>query len=432
MAYPKTLIGRVASRPNLQGAWVDISQSAKPLSRGLSQQTIQDFRSNPKSHLEIIRNELLNGQYKFGQVRAVTVKKKGGKKRPLQIADIRDRVVQRAIVRKLETILENKFRLNNPASHAYLRKKGVQTAIKQMLQYHQEGCGIIFEADIVDFFGTVDTSKLLEEMIFPSLSDDTLHTLISEVFKMEVGNRNDLPEEDWELFPESSTGLPQGGYLSPLFSNVYLSAFDKKMLANKFKLIRYADDFVVMCKTREDAEKAYQLSRTILENELGLKLHLRDDDRPDAKTRIIKPTQTRFQFLGIRFNGTRIWPAPEKKQKLSYKLTELSNSKNIDSVVSLLMSTRNLLEGWTASYSFTDINRDYATKIDQEVNKHLRKALAKMKWEFKDQSRFVEQRPKSGVSYVNGYLYKARRDLSVSDRELFETYWTKDNISEEE
>jgi RNA-directed DNA polymerase len=143
----------------------------------------------------------------------------------------------------LEPILAKRFELYNQASYAYLKGRGIQSAIRQMLAFHQEGCGVILETDIVNFFGTVSIDKL-QSMIFPILSDMTLVPLIEAALRMEIGNREDLPEEDWELFPDSTTGLPQGGYLSPLFSNVYLSSFDHRMLAADFHLIRYADDFV--------------------------------------------------------------------------------------------------------------------------------------------------------------------------------------------
>jgi len=195
-----------------------------------------------------------------------------------------------------------------------------------MLRFHQGGCRIVYEADIVDFFGTVNIDRLLQGIVFPKLSDPSLNTLIKAAFEMEIGNKKDLPQEDWELYPESSSGLPQGGYLSPLFSNIYLATFDHRMLQEGFRLIRYADDFIVMCETIEEAGRAYDLSREILEKNLGLKLHPRDDNNHEARTRIIRVSQTLIQFLGIQFNGSRIWPAAEKRQKLSQKMGKLEYS----------------------------------------------------------------------------------------------------------
>jgi RNA-directed DNA polymerase len=422
MPYPKLLIGKVATRRNLQGAWEDISRFARPQSHGLSEQTILDFRSNLNINLEHIRDELLAGNYRFGSVRATSIKKKGGKKRPLKISDIRDRVVQRAITRVLERPLSRRFNLYNSVSFAYLRKRGVQTAIKQMLVYHQKGCGCILEADIVDFFGTVDIKKLLTDFIFPNLPDPTINHLIEDAFRMEIGNWENIPEEDWDLYPESSTGLPQGGYLSPLFSNIYLSEFDRRMLSANFRLIRYADDFILMCKTKQEAEDAYKLSCQILEGELNLKLHERNDTDKEARTRVVYVTQEPIQFLGIRFNGTRIWPAGEKRQKLTYKLDSISHKSQ--SVLALLISMKNLLEGWVAAYGYTDLNASFIEDIEAEVNKHIWKALKRLGWKISKDTLSNEQRHYSGVKSIGLSLSNVRNNLNQEDRNLYEKYWS--------
>lgn len=421
MAYPKTLLGKVATHINLEKAWSDISRSAKPLSHGMSEQTIQDFRANYKGLLDIIRGELLGNNYRFSLPRAVTISKKGGDKRPLRIADIRDRVVQRAITRVLSKRLDKLYHLDNPASYAYIEKRGVQTAIKQMLTYHQDGYTVVLEADIKSFFDTVNRDKLLEEMIFPALSDNTINQLIADTFKMEIGNKNDLPEEDWELYPESSGGLPQGGYLSPLFSNVYLSTFDLTMTQAGFKLIRYADDFIVMCKTIQEAENAHRLALDILERKLGLSVHPRDDNNKKAKTRIVSVSQKPIVFLGIGFNGTRIYADGEKRQKLTYKMIRLRSQTTVRK---LLNSANNLIQGWIAAYGFTDITDLYATEIDEEMNKHLWSSLKRMGWALEPRYLSTLQRLNSGVGLAKMHLDSVRKGISTSDKELFSKYWT--------
>jgi RNA-directed DNA polymerase len=420
MSYPKDLLGKISTRRNLQASWEEISLSAKPQSHGASEQTIKDFRSNLKSNLEMIRKELINGKYHFGAVRAVTIKKRNGKRRPLRIADVRDRVVQRAITRILENYLVKPFGLNNLASHAYRPRKGIQTAIKQMLTYNQEGCRIVLEADIVNFFDSVKIDKLLE-MVFSKLPDKTLNGLIEQAFKVEIGNKSELTKEDWDLYPDSSTGLPQGGYLSPLFSNIYLSKFDHELIKANFRLIRYADDFIIMCESNEEAEKAYALVLQIIEVDLGLKLHPRDDDNPQAKTRKIQLTQTPITFLGINFNGFRIWPADEKRLKLSNKLNQLIKSNDARTVQKLLNSMSNLVQGWVSAYAFSDINSNYSKKIDDEINKCLLIALSKLGWKMKTKELSPEQRVNSGIDLVNLYLEKFR--INLRDQELFAKYW---------
>ena len=390
----------------------------------MSEETIKDFRSDVKGNLKVIRKLLLDGEYEFGDLRAATKRKKNRKKRPLRIHDVRDRVVLRAIARVLEKYLNDKFGLKNPASFAYLKGRGVQNALQQMLRYHQDGYNVILEADIENFFETVNVNDLLNKMIFPNLRDETLNKLITEAFEMEIGNREELSEEDKLLFPEDSMGLPQGGYLSPLFSNIYLSAFDHMMLKNGFSLIRYADDFIVLCKSLDEAEKAYELAKKVLEDELGLKVHNRNDKDSKAKTRVLTLGKDKIKFLGIQFDGKRISPDSDKRRELSNKLTTIRNKSN--TVIDLLHSTRNLLEGWVASYAFTDLNKDRIASIDNEVDKVLWFSLDRRAWRLKPRLQLSEvQRINSGISPTVWYLDKVRNNFRPEDRELLEKYWTK-------
>jgi RNA-directed DNA polymerase len=241
---------------------------------------------------------------------------------------------------------------------------------------------------------------------------------------MEIGNKDNLPEEDWDLYPESAGGLPQGGYLSPLFSNIYLSDFDHTMIKNKYKLIRYADDFIVMCKTLEEAEGAYILTRYMLEDLLGLEMHPRVDKDKKARTRIIKITQTTIQFLGVHFNGVRIWPDSEKRKRLSEKLAAISSSSK--NVLELLTKMRNLMEGWVAAYGFTDLNTTYVKLIDDEVNRILWLSLKKFGWKLKPNGFLANtQREKSGVGPIAWHLDKVRGNFDESDRDIFTKYWSQ-------
>jgi RNA-directed DNA polymerase len=424
MPRPKTLLGKTATRKNLADAWQHISRFAWDSSHGLSDETIKEFRSNLKRNLEGIRTELLNGKYKFGKLRASTRRKKSGKPRPLQIADIRDRVVLRAIAKILEDELEDKFELDNLVSFAYLRGKGVRTAINQMLRYHQQGYNIILEADIENFFGTVKVDALLNSVIYPSLKDETLNKLIEEAFEMEIGNREDLSEEVKGLFPEDPVGLPQGGYLSPLFSNIYLSEFDQTMVKNGLLLIRYADDFIVMCKAKAEAERAHEIAKEVLEERLGLKLHKLNNKDKNAKTRILQLGKQNIRFLGIQFDGKRILPDPDKKRELSHKLAAIRSESR--TVIDLLISIRNLLEGWIAAYSFTDLTESYINAIDNEVNKILWSTLGNLEWKLLPRQQLSKaQRENSGIDPVSWHLDKVRANYRREDRELLEKYWTK-------
>lgn len=429
MPSPSNLLGKVATLQNLYKAWQHISKHVKDKSHGMSDETIEDFRSNLKSNINTIREQLLSGKYEFGDPRGIIKEKTDGGKRPLTIFDVRDRVVQRALASKLEKFLGARFKLDNAASFAYLPKKkgrpakGVQSAIKQMLKYHQEGCNWVFEADIVKFFDRVNRDQLLNKMIYPNLPDETINNLIKEIFEMEIGNKDDLPEDDWKLYPDGYIGLPQGGYLSPLFSNVYLSEFDREMIKAHFRLIRYADDFIVMCKRRDEAENAYILAKTLLEERLSLQIHRRNDKDQKAKTRILKLKKKKITFLGVQFDGIYILPDPEKKVELSNKLWKIR--KKSKHVLELLTSTKNLLDGWIASYAFTNIDEKYLEIIDNEVNKTLWSTLYTFGWRLKPRDLSKKQRECSGANPVSWHLYKIRASLSDEDRELLAKYWTK-------
>lgn len=419
MARPKFIIDKITTRKNLLHAWFDISASKNPNSHGFSEQTIQQFKSNQKQQLELIRNQLKGNVYRFGKYRLVKIPKKGGKKRSLKVADVRDRVVQRAITRVLEKPLIKQYGLYNKASFAYLKNRGIQSAIKQMLSYHQKGNIYIFETDIVDFFGSINVDYLLNDLVFPKLQDNSANHLIEDIFKIEIGKNNSYPEEDWELYGDSTSGLPQGGNLSPLFSNVYLNLLDQSLLDKKIKLIRYADDFIVMAKTIDEAEGAYELSMDIIENQLGLQLHDRNDDSKTAKTRIVQVSQNSIKFLGIRFNGNRIWPSGEKTNNLFEKIRKVANKGD---VIKLNTALRNLLQGWIAAYGYSDINITLRKKIDNNINRSLWGALKKFGWVLSPKNLNVKQRHYSGVKHIDYYLENIRENLA--DKPLFEKYWT--------
>jgi hypothetical protein len=193
--------------------------------------------------------------------------------------------------------------------------------------------------------------------------------------------------------------------------------------AGKLTASTPSDWHVVMCKSVEEAEDAYRLTQEVLENQLALKLHERNDDSPIARTRIVKPTQRTIEFLGNQFNGSRIWPAGSKRQKLSDKLKQIKSRSA--SVIELLTSTRDLVEGWIAAYGFTDIE---VAPIDAEVNKQLWKALSKLGWKLETEEAIKkltsEQRGNSGIWSASEYLNNIRRGLSNKDEALLAKYWT--------
>lgn len=406
-----TLLQKVQTLSNLRRAWADLNK-ARPLSRGLSSETILSFGTNLESNLKSLRKQLRSGIFKFSPVRAVTKTKKKTsgkiKKRGLKIAEIRDRVVQRAIARIIEPILEKHFDLRNEASFAYLtgKDKGVRPALMRVISLYKKHNPHVFEADIEKFFDTVDKEKLLNEMIFPKLPDTSLNILIKESLEQAIGNLNSIADDDLKLFPD--TGIPQGGALSPLFANVYLSEFDKEMLQAGFGLIRYADDFVVMAKTTDEAKRAEDLSRIILEGRLRLKLH-------KDKTRTISVTRDHFEFLGVRYNGQRIWPAKDRINELKAKIRIITEFRTDKKLSRVLVEIINVIQGWLSSYCFTDVE-PHLTDIESYIQGRIGICGCRMGWLNKECALSIRQYRFSGIPDLKEFLLKQRDNLPSSEK----------------
>lgn len=375
----ETLLSQLAERRSLQHAWDKISKENK-YSHGLSGETILDFFANLQSHLQSIGDHLRNGSYKFSPVRAVPIPKPDGSPRPIKVPEIRDRVVIKAIVELIQPQLAQVYNLNNVASFAYIENRGVKDAIFRMVHLYNQGNKVVLEADIKKFFDSVDRNRLLSEKILPNLSDKSIDSLIMAATEQEIGNLSNMSELEFVAFERTKGGIPQGSAISPLLSNICLSDFDTRMLSEGFGLIRYADDFIVMCKNKEEANRAYIIAREEIEEKLGLQLyHLEDDN---SKTRIILPSREKFSFLSIQFDGKAVFPTKEKVDQLSERIKIVTNVKIQKNVLTVLRKTNNLLCGWLAAFSYCDSDR-YFSQIDDLINKELASALRQLKWVFK-------------------------------------------------
>jgi RNA-directed DNA polymerase len=421
----ETLLYQLSEKSNLQNAWNKLSKEHK-YSHGLSGETIVDFASNLPAHLQSISDKLKKGTYKFSPYRGVPIQKSEGTPRPIKVSEIRDRVVIKGIVEIIQPQLVKLFELNNIASYAYIEKRGVKDAIIRMVELYKQGNKVILEADIKKFFDTVDRRKLLEEKIFPNLIDNSVNSLIIDATEQEIGNLQNLSEIEFMAFERTKGGIPQGSSISPLLSNICLADFDKRMLLEGFGLIRYADDFIVMCKTEEEAKKAYEVARDEIENKLRLKLYHLGEDK--SKTRIVLPAREKFSFLSIQFNGKELFPTKEKVDELFEKIKFAANIKIQKNVLAILRKTKNLLCGWLASFSYYDSDR-YYDQIDEFINKELANALRQFNWVFK--SKYTErrrikgreheclsktQRLYSGVNTCESffkYIYKDRKKIKV-------------------
>lgn len=314
-------------------------------SGGIDKVSIPAFQAVAEVELERLHEELKQGTYKPMPVRRTRIPKKGKpqEKRPLGIPAIRDRVCQQALKNRLEPIFEPLF---SECSYGYRPGRSTHQAMRKIYRELMGGCEWVVDADLRDFFGTVHHEPLID-MIAEQISDGRILKLIRQMLEagyMEGGKKYETP-----------SGTPQGGVASPLFSNIYLNRFDHEMTGKGYRLTRFADDWVVLCKTQAEAAKALRDARTILES-LGLTLH-------PEKTRITH-IKWGFEFLGYKLKRGKgltlprgkvkkqpkmnIYAFPKEKSILSFKDTIRARTRRRIplTVFELIDSINPVIRGW--------------------------------------------------------------------------------------
>lgn len=289
-----SLIDKVYHPTNLKRAWDKVKENGG--AGGVDEISIQEFSVAQDENLEKLHEELKAGTYWPQPVRRVHIPKRGKARetRPLGIPTIYDRVCQQALKNRLEPIFEPMF---NECSFAYRSGRSPHDAMRKIWHEIMDGNHWIVDADLRDYFGSVDQDKIID-MIAENISDGRVLSLIRQMLKAGY-------EEQGKCYA-TPRGTPQGGVISPLLSNIYLTPFDNAMTAKGHKLTRFADDWLVTCRTRGEAEQALQAAREILQ-ELGLEIH-------PEKTRITHISYG-FEFLGYKVKQGKGRKLPKDKIK---------------------------------------------------------------------------------------------------------------------
>src|SRR6267154_2441010 len=272
-----SLVDKVYQRKNLEMAWEKVK--ANRGSGGVDGQSLEAFAAQLDQQLGRLQSELKEDGYRPQPVRQVQIPKAGkpGEFRTLGIPTIYDRVCQQALLNRLEPIFEPVF---DEANFGYRRGRSTKDALRKVWKEIQSGSEWIVDADLRDFFGSVDHEKLLT-LVAQQVADGRVLRLIEAMLKAGGYGKG-------QLFP-SERGTPQGGVVSPVLSNILLTPFDREMRLRGYQLTRYADDWVVTCKSAAEARAIVDAARRILK-QLDVELH-------PQKTRIVH-VQYGFEFLG--------------------------------------------------------------------------------------------------------------------------------------
>ena len=287
-----SLIDKVYKRKNLEMAWDRVP--ANRGSGGVDGQSLEAFGQQLGSELDRLQAELKEEAYQPQPVRQVQIPKAGkpGEFRTLGIPTIYDRVCQQALLNRLEPIFEPVF---DAANFGYRRGRSTKDALRKVWKEIQSGGEWIVDADLKDFFGSVDHEKLLT-LVAQRVADGRVLGLIKAMLKAGSYGQG-------RLFP-SERGTPQGGVVSPLLSNILLTPFDREMRRKGYQLTRYADDWVITCKSVAEARAAVAVALRILK-QLGVVLH-------PQKTRIVH-VQQGFEFLGYKIKRGKALRLPASK-----------------------------------------------------------------------------------------------------------------------
>ena len=280
---------------------------------GVDKVSVQMFQANLEENLAALMRDLKAGKYRSYPLRRVYIPKGPGstKLRPLGIPVVRDRVAQEVVRRLLAPVFEPKF---HGASFGFIKGRNCHQAINRVLEFHRQGDKVVLDADIQGFFDNIP-HRIIMEAVAAEVADGNILNLVESFLTAGV-------MEDGAFKP-TTIGTPQGGVVSPLLANIVLNHLDWKLDQAGYRFARYADDFVVVCPTKRQAQEALDLVQHVLENDLGLSLS-------PEKTQI-RTYGKGYEFLGF-FLSSRSRRMREKSvQKFKTKIRELTVRKhNLD------------------------------------------------------------------------------------------------------
>jgi RNA-directed DNA polymerase len=349
-----SLIAQVYDPRNLERAWEKVKQNNG--CAGVDGMTIARFDEDREHYLAVLHQKLKDGTYRPRPVLRVEIDKPGStKRRPLGIPTILDRVCQQALAQVLAPIFEPTF---SEASFGYRPGRSVHMALDRVKADLEQGAQWIVDGDLADFFGTL-SHELLVDKVAERVADTRVLGLIRAFLTAGV-----LIDGSFE---PTIAGVPQGGVASPLLSNIYLHLFDEKMVEAGFALTRWADDWVVICRSRSEAERALTSACRVLEEDLRLRLHAR-------KTRIVHLTQG-FEFLGFVLKRGRglpragrapgiapslyLIPTPRSVERFKKKVRRITRRKNGKSLRATLDDLNPVIRGWGNFYRHANVRTQF-------------------------------------------------------------------------
>ena len=321
-----SLIDKVYRPATLEAAWRKVAANAG--AAGVDGQSVEQFAARAETYLEELGEALKTGSYKPLAVRRVEIPKGQGKLRPLGIPAVKDRIVQTALKLVIEPIFEREFL---DMSYGFRPGRGCKDALREVDRLLRGGYTRVVDADLSSYFDTIPHARLMER-VGERVSDGRLLQLIAAFLQQDIVKGL----ERWTPVG----GTPQGAVISPLLANIYLHSLDCHMRERGYRMVRYADDFVVLCRSAEEAQAALAEVKAWVEAN-GLSLNADKTHVGDCR----EPGQG-FEFLGYRFEAGRRWVRRKSIRALRDRIRAKTSRTRGDSLRHMIADLNPLLKGW--------------------------------------------------------------------------------------
>jgi group II intron reverse transcriptase/maturase len=350
------LLARILHKDNLNAAFKRVKQNGG--AAGIDGMTVEEMLPYLKEHGEELVQSIQGGWYKPKPVRRVEIPKPDGGVRLLGVPTVIDRMIQQATVQVLQPIFEPIF---SDSSYGFRPKRNAQQAIKRAREYYDEGYTRVVDIDLAKYFDTVNHDILLD-MVRTEVKDEAVIKLIRKFLKSGVMANG--------LVSQTTEGTPQGGNLSPLLSNIYLTSFDRMLESRGHKFVRYADDCNIYVKSHRAAERVMTSCVSYLEGKLKLKVNR-------EKSRTGSPLKLKFLGFSLCKIGkkTGIRPHGKSIKRFKDKIREITSRKQGKSMAAILGNLKKYTTGWLGYYSVANMKSHI-----QALNEWIRRRVRQIFW----------------------------------------------------
>lgn len=382
-----SLLEKIMDRDNLNKAYKKVKSNKG--AGGVDKMNVDELLTYLRDNKELLLHKLRVGKYKPLPVKRVEIpKEEKGKFRKLGIPTVVDRVIQQSITQVLSPIFEKQF---SEYSYGFRPNRGAKNALKQCQRNVNDGYEYVVDMDLEKFFDTVCQSKLIE-ILSRTIKDGRVISLIHKYLNAGVVNRG--------LFEKTEVGVPQGGPLSPLLSNIMLNELDRELEKRGHRFVRYADDCMIFCKSRKSAERTLRNIIPYIEQKLFLKVN---------RDKTVVEHISKVKYLGYSFYKykckCRFRVHPKSIKKMKAKLKELTSRSNGMGNEERALKLKQFIIGWVNYFAYANM-KGLLSKTDEWLRRRIRQVYWKQWKKVKTRYKMLKH---FGISKYKAWEYANTR-----------------------